>query len=224
MDYILDMESAPAFTTLITTTDYVPGVVCLAQSLVLVKSTAVIRCWVTSTEVEDAILQSDLLPKNIVIQHLPTETVDSFFRSAADIDQSLFIDAPRRSLFKVGQPFIFLDADMICLHNIDDLFDLLNQPRSSEWVPGTVYAVPNFRNKKKSYNNATGNFNAGLMVMPDPQPEDYAKMTQILAAGYDDTEEKLLNDIFKGRWIPLPIAYNCQKRCGCIPACCTYGL
>lgn len=206
------MESAPIFTTLITTTDYAPGVVCLAQSLVLVKSTAVIHCWVTSAEVEDAILQADRLPNNIVIKHLPNETVDTFFRSAADIDQSLFIDAPRRSLFKMGEPFIFLDADMICLHNIDDLFDLLKREKSVDWVPGTVYAVPNFRNKKKSYNDGTGNFNAGLMVMPDPQPEDYAMMTRMLAAGYNDTEEKLLNDIFKGRWIPLPIAYNCQKR------------
>jgi lipopolysaccharide biosynthesis glycosyltransferase len=41
---------------------------------------------------------------------------------------------------------------------------------------------------------------------------DYDTMTAMLAKGYNDTEEKLLNEVFGGRWNQLSIAYNCQKR------------
>ena len=37
-------------------------------------------------------------------------------------------------------------------------------------------------------------------------------MMQMLADGYSDTEEKLLNEVFRSRWRPLPVNYNCQKR------------
>jgi hypothetical protein len=209
------MDPVPlVFTTLITTCDYAPGVICLAQSLLLVKSRALIHCWVTSDDVENAIMQSDRVPPNLLIKHLPNETVDTFFEKAADIDQTLFVDAPRRSLFKMGEPFIFLDADMICLQNFDDIFDLLNIATADAMDDdtGSIYAVSNFRNKKKAYNNSSGNFNAGLMVIPQPRREDYDTMTKMLAEGYNDTEEKLLNEVFRGRWKPLPVAYNCQKR------------
>lgn len=30
--------------------------------------------------------------------------------------------------------------------------------------------------------------------------------------GYNDTEEKMLNDVFRSRWKALELKYNCQKR------------
>ena len=75
-----------------------------------------------------------------------------------------------------------------------------------------IWAVPNFRNKKKAYGDDKGNFNAGLMMVPRPLLSDYNKAIQILSAGYNDTEEKLFNEIFRNRWKRLGLTYNCQKR------------
>ena len=50
------------------------------------------------------------------------------------------------------------------------------------------------------------------MVVPNPLIEDYNMCMDILQRGYNDTEEKLLNDVFRNRWKPLDIEYNCQKR------------
>jgi hypothetical protein len=203
------------WTTLITTTDYASGVICLAHSLEIVKSKAELLCYVSSEAVKVVIEQVALnngrrvYPTNLRVEVLSGSLYDDVFSTDLQRDHSEFIDAPRRFLFLQGTPFIFLDADMIITQNIDDLFDLL--------VPGSastsdIIAVPNFRNKKKGYGDAKGNFNAGMMVVPNPRIADYQEMIRVLNAGYNDTEEKLLNQIFRDRWTALPIGYNCQKR------------
>lgn len=201
------------WTTLITTPDYAEGVICLAQSLLLVKSRATLLCYITTADVSQAITQSanrcpGFVPPNLTIKYIPNYLYDSHFVTDSTKDWSCFIDAPRRFLFLLGEPFIFLDADIIAVQNFDEIIELIGDHSEDD----SIFAVPNFRNKKKGYGDSTGNFNAGLMIVPKPLKSDYDKMVQMLKDGYNDTEEKLLNEIFRNRWNCLPISYNCQKR------------
>lgn len=207
------------WTTLITTPDYADGVLCLAYSLLVVKSRANLVCYVPSSEIQRSIETAALqvpglsYPTNLVIKMLPDFLYDDIFNKDMSRDASMFIDAPRRFLFLQGGPFIFLDSDMIATQNFDELLDYIN-PSHAFNTTGTpdIIAVANFRNKKKGYGSESGNFNAGMMIVPNPQKADYDKMIQVLSAGYNDTEEKLLNEVFRDRWKALPIGYNCQKR------------
>jgi lipopolysaccharide biosynthesis glycosyltransferase len=100
---------------------------------------------------------------------------------------------------------------MIIVQNIDSLFSYLSDDKNPKET-NHIYAVPNFRNKKKCY-SVGGNFNAGLMVVPHPGRADYDEMMHMLNKGYNDTEEKLFNEIYRGRYIPLEFGFNSQKRC-----------
>jgi hypothetical protein len=206
------------WTTLITTTDYAEGVVCLAQSLVVVESQARLLCYVPNDSVAEAIrvaIVSSAGPPldNLDISVLPPTLYDTSFSKDVARDASLFIDAPRRFLFLEGNPFIFLDSDMIATQNFDELLSYLEPEYWSTSNPlPDIVAVPNFRNKKKGYGDESGNFNAGMMIVPNPKIEDYNSMIRMLEEGYSDTEEKLLNEIFRNRWKALPVSYNCQKR------------
>ena len=89
-------------------------------------------------------------------------------------------------------------------------YSFIRQPR--------VHAVPCFRIKKRIYGSdpSKDNFNAGLMVVVSPAPQD----ADAIAAGHGDiqqgwetNEEKVLNEVFRGRWEPLGPRYNASKRC-----------
>jgi hypothetical protein len=139
------------WTTVITTSDYVEGVVCLAKSLELVRSCVPLICYVTS---EDVSLAFSLdRPANLIVEIIDLSLSDPIFDEDVLKDKALFIDAPRRFLFKAGKPFVFLDADMIAVRNFDELLDLLNLDSLGI---GSIWAVPNFRNKKKNYGDASG--------------------------------------------------------------------
>jgi alpha-N-acetylglucosamine transferase len=202
-------HSVMNWTTLITTADYACGVVCLARSLELVKSRAKLICYVTSSDVQTAVLSQRPVPQNLLVSVLSADMHDDVLAADLTRDHSQFIDATRRFLFLRGDPFVFLDSDMIVTSNIDDLLDMCTNGNTQG---KEIIAVPNFRNKKKGYGDESGNFNAGMMVVPGPKLSDYHEIMRVLTAGYNDTEEKLLNLVFKGRWRALPIGYNCQKR------------
>lgn len=218
-------STAYEFTTIITTIDYVEGVVCLAKSLLLVKSKGILVCYCASLDISNAIasiIHSDddyhRLKSYLCTKQLPEDVYDIHFKQDLNRDHRLFIDASRRCLFKLMKPFIFIDADIVAIQNFDEIFDYIDSAictvnDSIGSSDSMIYGVPNFRNKKRDFNSSDGNFNAGLMIVPSPSVKDYNRMLEMLMNGYNDTEEKLLNVIFKDRWTPLPINYNMQKRC-----------
>jgi len=208
----------PVWTTLITTPDYAQGLLCLAYSLQLVQSKANLLCYVPSEAMRSAIIgtaeknTAGGYPGNLIIEVLAGGLYDEVFDKDLSRDASLFIDAPRRFLFRQEKPFIFLDADMIATQNFDELLEYINPTPDTKLNLEGITAVPNFRNKKKGYGGASGNFNAGMMIVPKPSLSDYNLMMEILQREYNDTEEKLINEVFRERWHALPIGYNCQKR------------
>lgn len=198
---------------LVTTPSYAPGAVCLAQSLLLVGSAATLRVVATTLDTVAALeLVASQCPRpqpRLVIEYrpipLPAALAGEPTHGAKGA--SLWVDAPRRALFTQGaQPFVLLDADLIAVRNPDAFLQL---------VPGqdTISCSANFRVKKRCFGPVTGNFNAGVMVVPSPKAEDGDALAQLVQhAGKDDTEELLLNRLFQSRWTPLPNGLNVPKR------------
>jgi lipopolysaccharide biosynthesis glycosyltransferase len=78
-----------------------------------------------------------------------------------------------------------------------------------------MYASANFRLKKKMFGAVeTGsNFNAGMMVVPNPKTIDGENLQELVDQACDnDTEELLMNKLFRGRCAPLKDGYNVPKR------------
>ena len=226
-----DAPPAPHFLALVTNGAYAPGAVALAQSLALVGSRARLRVIATSKAAEAALLaETDKCghprpPIDVVLDvQAGVAGADTVTDTHGSKGAVLAVDAPRRCLFdekKFGEGWILLDVDMIAVQSPDALLDLLNSKSSDKQTPSSsppapppsLYAAPNFRMKKKAFGPATGNFNAGVMVVPRPSSSDGAELTALVAgAGDDDTEELLLNQMFKGRWGVLPNGFNVPKR------------
>ena len=207
------------WTTIVTTESYVIGAIVLAKSLQIQASEYALRIFVTNDSLEasikDAATAHGLDLSKILTTQLPT---DNFFNgdTSEKTKNGKFIDCPRRELYKFRSGFVYLDCDMIIVRPIDNLMSLLREKPASASAPLHCHAVPNYRNKKKSFTGNDGNFNAGVMVCPPPPSgEDiYALACEILSdKNFDDTEEKLLNMIYKNRWLALDIGWNLQKRC-----------
>jgi len=216
------------FLCFVTNGGYAPGAVCLAQSLLLVGSCARLRVIATSIEARDALLHelesspTPLPPPMDVI--LEETTLPSFDDNGSDEKKThngsgatLAVDAPRRCLFDdKREGWILLDADLVCISNPDSLFDILDQKQNKNIEEGAdIYASANFRMKKKAFGSIEdgGNFNAGMMVVPKPKTTDGDALQQLVNNATDeDTEELLLNTLFKGRCSSLKVGYNVPKR------------
>lgn len=197
---------------LITTPSYAPGAVCLAQSLALCGSKAVLKAIATSVEAERALLEeiqrSPNPPPPIVVElrtvELPKSASDETHGAKG---ANLSVDAPRRILFSSPQGFVLLDADLVAVQNPDVFLSL---------SPGEpMKASANFRIKKQAYGTAKdgGNFNAGVMVVSTPEERDGDLLHELVVAASElDTEELLLNKVFRNRWSELPPGLNVPKR------------
>jgi len=208
----------PHYLCFVTNGEYAPGAVCLAQSLQLCNSSARLRVIATSNEAKEALEMEASLspiapPMDVVLElnELPVYDSDKTHNGRG---ATLAVDAPRRCLYDDKRDgWVLLDADLIAIQNPDQLFHLLNNNEIT--MKRDMYATGNFRIKKKRFGTLKegGNFNAGVMVVPRPLTSD-GKALQLLVneAGEDDTEELLMNDLFKGRCGDLARGYNVPKR------------
>ena len=190
----------------------------MAQSLQLCNSSARLRVIATSNEAKEALEMEASLspiapPMDVVLElnELPVYDSDKTHNGRG---ATLAVDAPRRCLYDDKRDgWVLLDADLIAIQNPDQLFHLLNNNEIT--MKRDMYATGNFRIKKKRFGTLKegGNFNAGVMVVPRPLTSD-GKALQLLVneAGEDDTEELLMNDLFKGRCGDLARGYNVPKR------------
>lgn len=197
------VNSCNSFTTIVTTPQYCIGAIVLAKSLKIVKTIYKLRIYVTAPSLESQLLvlgtTHDVLD---TIEVLPLN-IDEFFEGSTPVEN--FLDSPRRQLYKLNEPFVYLDCDMIVAQNIDSLMNLIDL--KDDTTEFECYAVANFRNKKRAFadvsnSNSMGNFNAGLMVCTKPStfPALYKCCAEILSdPQFNDTEEKLLNDVYKVR-------------------------
>jgi hypothetical protein len=125
-------------------------------------------------------------------------------------------DAPRRMLWAAGEPFVYIDADIICVRNpwaalAAEVVALSASAGGAGRGGGVgvdgavaggnhhaIAACPSFRIKKQRFNpGGAGYFNAGLIVCVAPQPEDAAAIERVVqaataaaaAAGADPSKE-----------------------------------
>lgn len=132
----------------------------------------------------------------------------------------LHVDSPRRILFKLGKPFIYLDADLLCVNNPVSAFaSIFKKLKQSNM---TLAACTAFRLKKKKYNetNEKG-FNAGVIVCLGCSEEDNKKIDKEIEKAMENTindprnattEERILSDVFRKRYLPLDPKFNLIKR------------
>ena len=219
--------SIPICTTFITTRSYIPGVVCLAKSLHLymkhmVKQSPVVLVVYTNEHVKVELEKNKAICKLIQIKLLPrakTETTE-ITQTHNGVGALLHVDSPRRILFKSGKPFIYLDADLLCVGDPWEAFaETIIMLKRTDFC---LAACPAFRLKKRKYNatNEKG-FNAGVIICLGCSEEDNkqidVEIEKAMKATLEDpenatTEERILSDVFKNRYLPLEPKFNLIKR------------
>lgn len=209
---------------MVTTASYAPGVIALALSLEAVGSRARLRVFATCRTAYDSLsaeAAASVPPPSrldVELMDIPLPHAEAGAPTHGGRGATLAVDAPRRALWAAGIRFVLLDCDMIALQNPDALLDLLDGDGgvcNDENKVMALWAVPAFRLKKRAFGDVHkgGGFNAGVMVSPSPSQGDAdALATLVAGAGPDDTEESLLNALYRGRWAPLPRGYNVPKR------------
>lgn len=218
----------PTFTTFVTTKRYAEGAICLAQSLLLYhvpRPVLIIQSTRVCFELLKTLAANDLPVDAVVVQLLPDEEATSTSdvpegeRTHNGAGAKLEFDSPRRSLFSKGDPFVYLDCDLLCvappMESLRSAFECL---REGEY---TIAAVPPFRLKKQAYGNADGGFNAGVILCHSCSVDDIEKIDRAVASAMEEakisgesvtTEERILSDVFKTRWLELDPKLNLIKR------------
>ena len=212
----------PTFTTFITTLSYVPGLVCLAKSLHLFQVSLPVLVVYTNKNVKDELEKQDI-STIIRIVLLPSKAQNNHGSSQTHngVGALLHVDSPRRILFRSKKPFIYLDADLLCVNDpVEPFVKVIEKMKASDGV--TVAACTAFRLKTKQYNqgNKKG-FNAGVIVCLSCSEEDNVKIDAAVAKAMEETisnpnnattEERILSEVFRESYLPLDPKFNLIKR------------
>ena len=126
------MEKYAIVTIVFGDEQYIIGALCLAQSLRLVGTKSDIVCMVTNDISEEAILAlKQLYTKVKLVDYIKHDTVE-FSSTKTNQRYSHWINASFtkwRCLELVEyKSIVFMDADMICVQNFDDLFTSISPP------------------------------------------------------------------------------------------------
>ncbi len=224
-----------AWVTLLTQSSYLPGVRVLGRSLKQVRSQYPLVVMVTDTV--EAEVQNTLTAEGYILQ-----TVERLDPASDLVSRYLF---PHYSevwtKLRVWEMetltrAVLLDADMLVLKNMDELFDIElpedgvaavhsckcnyhKKPKYPQsWVPENCFYSRYEVTGKADYGLATLDdyFNAGLIVL-QPNPKVLKELIERIEA-IDPTrnlpfpEQDILNDHFQGKWRTLPYSYNALKQ------------
>ncbi|ODQ68359.1 nucleotide-diphospho-sugar transferase [Nadsonia fulvescens var. elongata DSM 6958] len=235
----IPFEAKRVWTTLITNTAYLPGLLALDFSLKKVNSAYSLVALYTDTFSKEghAALDCRGIPKIYVPYLLPTSHKDY----SNDIR---FYDC-----WSKLQPFgltqferiVQLDSDMIVLKNMDELMDLpLNETDRlfaathacvcnpynkahypKDWVrDNCAYTNYNQCNPEGDYagpdsTQGLGICNGGLQVVAPSQKLHQSILAAISSPSqtdaYDFADQSLLSDVFNGKWLALSYKYNALK-------------
>ena len=220
-----------AWITLLTQPEYLIGVQALHKSLQQSQSAWPLVVMVTDNIDEDdrARLQQAGCLLRAVEPLAPKTELEQHYASAQFSEVWTKLRAWQLTEFS---RLVFLDADMLVLKNMDELFD---QPLA----PGEIAACHACRcnpNKVASYPaswqpencfytwqdralpapaSLDNYLNGGFLVLT-PDDAQFAALANSIAAiddlsAYAFSEQDLLNEVFDGRWQPLSWVYNALK-------------
>ncbi len=195
-----------AYVTVLSSNDYINGVVVLDKSLKLLNSKYLLYCIVTP----DISAENKEVLRRLSI---PTIEKDQIAPPGADNEHAAKIitnlDGPqdgmlwwhkamvKLSIFDLTQfnKIVYLDADMIVKQNIDELFD---KPHMSAVRDCTSLSG-------RSFGDAQGSFNSGLLVIV-PNHEEFENILDFL--NHFDPKGKLIHD----QWILQEYFNNWKDR------------
>ena len=238
------VDSPKVWTTLITNTAYLSGVLTLDYALKSVGSQYPLVALYTDSfpqEGKDA-LDMRKIPRKRIPYLLPKTHKDftndpRFYDCWSKLAPFSLVEYER---------VVQLDSDMLVLKNMDELMDIpldsaerggkgdrvfaashaclcnpLNKPHyPKDWTPENCaftaqHSTPDAAQVEgvaSDYKNTMPN--GGLQVVI-PSAETYdlilGAMQSEKTSSYDFSDQSLLGDVFRGRWVPLPYIYNALK-------------
>ncbi|MBZ6388452.1 MULTISPECIES: glycosyltransferase family 8 protein [Pantoea] len=220
-----------AWVTLLTQPDYLVGVKALHRSLKQSNTR-----WPLVVMATEAIPQADraaLQAEGCVVQQVdpiyPNRELEQHYASAQFGEVWTKLRAWQLTAY---ERVVFLDADMLVLRNMDELFTLdfgdnqlaachacrcnPNQIASypASWQPENCHYTWQDRNQPAPA-SLDNYLNGGFLVLK-PDNAVYEQLADRIAAiedlkAYPFSEQDLLNEAFAGRWQPLPYIYNALK-------------
>ncbi|RUS18433.1 nucleotide-diphospho-sugar transferase [Endogone sp. FLAS-F59071] len=227
------MTYTKAWVTLLTHTKYAVGVQVLARSLQKVQSQYPLVVLYTPATISESVL--NLLSRSGCITRptqniLPEGKIDYMWDYYPDTWTKL-----RAWELDEFDRVVLLDADMLCMQNMDEL---LAMPLQEGWVAACHACTCNLAkiskypadwtpencgytgcDKSASINapptSKKDYFNSGLIVI-EPSKAAFDNIVQTLMATPDPNvfrfpDQDFLNVVYKGRWEPLPYIYNALK-------------
>lgn len=223
-----------AWVTLLTKPGYLPGVEALYHSLVRSGSAWPLEVMVTPDI--DASVRARLQALGCGVREVPRIGPDP--QLAHRYANARFADVwSKLAVWTLTEyaRVAFLDADMLVIKNMDEVFELPLQegfiaachacrcnPNRIEsypasWQPENCYYSWCEDEEMTAHPPATVDnyFNAGFLVLAPDQALYNLMLTKIVAMAdistYVFAEQDFLNDVFQGRWLPLHYGYNALK-------------
>lgn len=238
------VDSSKVWTTLITNTKYLSGLLTLDHTLKLHGSKyPLVALYTDSFPAEGHVaLDARKIPKKRIPYLLPKVRKDF-------ANDSRFYDCWSKltpfSLVEYER-VVQLDSDMLALQNMDELMDIpldspemagkgdrvfaashacvcnpLNKPHyPRDWVPeNCAFTSQHGEPDKAQLEGAPSTAglampNGGLQVVI-PSREAYETISEALQSevttSYDFSDQSLLGDLFRGRWVAIPYIYNALK-------------
>jgi len=235
------MSTKAAYVTLVTKTDYLPGVLVVDHCLKAVGSRYPLVVMVTQTlpkEVRDVIAK-----RGIVMREVKRLKPKDGTHTLAAHDSRFGDTWTKLQAFSLVEyeRVVLMDSDMIVKRNMDELMDLdLSEgeiaavhacacnPRRlkhypADWTPENCAYTPLIHPSALTSPSTTnpssprpyGLLNSGLVVL-NPSQELMQNITDFLftsplVATFSFPDQDLLSEFFKGKWRPLPWCYNALK-------------
>lgn len=238
------VDSPRVWTTLITNTAYLSGLLTLDYSLKNVGSKYPLVALYTDTfpqEGKDALDRRNI-PRKRIPYLLPKSHKDftndpRFYDCWSKLAPFSLVEYER---------VVQLDSDMLVLKNMDELMDIpldgadqggkgsrvfaashaclcnpLKKPHyPKDWIPANcAFTAQHGDPDKAQVEGVASDYgvtmpNGGLQVVI-PSAATYDLISSALqddkTSGYDFSDQSLLGDVFRGRWVPLPYIYNALK-------------
>lgn len=221
-----------AWITLLTQPSYLPGVIALQRSLRLVKSEFPLVIMVTPN-IDETVRESLLQEACLLHEVLPLSPAENVSINYASPQFSEVWTKLRVWGLVEFNRVVFLDADMLVLRNMDELFEVSLPPAGiaachacrcnphhrptypASWEPKNCFYTYASFSSLYSFAYESNYFNAGLLVLA-PDIAIFAEIENRLFALSDVAalpfaEQDLLNVQFSGNWLTLPYIYNALK-------------
>lgn len=212
----------------LTTPDYVPGAVCLVNSLKKHSEIPIKIMGIDLNSDEKNLLES-LGASVIEVPKITSKLAKVFpFHKNENFCQNCFCKLNMWNMTEYDK-IVYLDSDVTVLKNIDCMFEteasfsacpslrvVVNmdefKKHPSYKCDAKISEVPKKFIEEASYNDEA--FNAGVLVLT-PSKEVYKKMMSLkdaIVPNRDPSDQGFLNEYFKNRWNHLDYNFNYSRR------------